>query len=921
MKLNPLSFLICLCLFWCGENLFSQTHQNHSPENMEKLIRQANDFIISFENDSAHLLLDSLIEELEANNQFDSHWGLRARLAKAAIYQHDGKDSLALSILLETQEKSREKEEWETLATTHLVLAELYENISQEEKARNSLRQANPIIITHQLDSLYPSYAIRMASWHRVFKRDLDSTRYYTMEVLRTAPNFDQPLNLALGFMFMGMLTKDDYEQAASYFTQAARLYRHIEDYSGESFMFHNIVLAYTENEKYDLALPYNDSAVVAINKAVDSDRYKPISIFISYKHRGDIFGGLNNLDSALFYTKKGYELELEHSKTLELNKIVEIEARYNDEKKNRQIEEQAQEINYSKQRRNALLLFIGLILFFSLIVTYYAVKLRHSNRRNKEKAEQLKNLDIAKSRFFANVSHELRTPITLINGPIQSLLKENQLSEKQEKLLTMARNSGNRLLQLVNDILNLRKLEMGHLKVQNQATSLKLFFTQYTAQFESLAYSKQVDYSYDIQIDGKIEANIDQEKCRQILDNLISNAFKYTRPEGNINSIISLKKDRLSIEVSDSGIGIHPIDLPNVFDRFYQTKRVDKPAEGGTGIGLSLCKQYVELFGGTVKVKSKLGEGSVFKVEFPVELVEVNQERVHSLTILENLPEQHFLPRQSENTPESVTKEKPTVLVVEDNPELQDYIKMILSEKYHVLTADNGQIALERLPSIPKCNLVLSDLMMPIMDGYQLLERLKSEDATRHIPVIMLTARADAKDRLKALRIGVDDYLTKPFIEEELLVRIENLLQNQAIRTSVQNDVPELLNSDEPLVSILDREWLEKFEHYIGKYYANETLSVPGLAEEFAMSESTLLRQLKRLTGLTPIQYLQEIRLNKARELLENQTYQSIYEIAIAVGYKDGRSFSRGFKKRFGKLPSIYSGLISNPLNADKST
>lgn len=231
----------------------------------------------------------------------------------------------------------------------------------------------------------------------------------------------------------------------------------------------------------------------------------------------------------------------------------------------------------------------------------------------------------------------------------------------------------------------------------------------------------------------------------------------------------------------------------------------------------------------------------------------------------------------------------------------------MILSEKHRIVTAENGKEALQKIASVSSpVDLILSDLMMPVMDGYELLEKLKSGETTRHIPAIMLTARAESADRLHALRIGVDDYLTKPFEEEELLVRIANLLKNQSVRAResfVENEVPAALSC----LSEVDQAWLEKFEFYVRKNLDSDVLTIPALSEAFAMSESTLLRQLKRLTGLSPLQYIQEMRLNEARSLLEQGTPLPISALASRVGYANARSFSRSFKKRFGKLPSDF--------------
>lgn len=541
------------------------------------------------------------------------------------------------------------------------------------------------------------------------------------------------------------------------------------------------------------------------------------------------------------------------------------------------------------------------------------------------KQSEQLQSLDTAKSRFFANVSHELRTPLTLMLGPIGTLLKDKHLTEKQTNLLQMADQSGKQLQHLVTDILDLGKLEMGKMELNEKPTELAAFFRTNFAQFESLAASKQIDFSVDMAVDNDVVALLDQAKCRQILNNLLSNAFKFTPTGEHVAAKLSLNDGTLQLSVADTGPGIHPDDLPHLFDRYFQTTRPDKPAEGGTGIGLALCQQNAQLFGGEIEVESTLGQGTTFKVMFPVSLVDNPKTLVVT-------PEIHFAARQSQSAPTdtpatSSDKAKPSILVVEDNPDLQAYIRLILSEKYQVVTAENGQAALgvmsDELEEMAAStgvlkthnsklitpDLILSDLMMPVMDGHQLLEKLKSDDATRHIPVIMLTARADARDKLKALRIGVDDYLLKPFDEEELLARIENLLKNQAARREAAVDESVAHLEGVPHLSQPDREWLETFEAYIQKHLSSDMLSVSALAHEFAMSESTLLRQLKRLTGLSPVQYIQEMRLDEARRLLESRRYNSIAQLASKVGYEDARSFSRSFKQRFGKLPSDMMG------------
>lgn len=593
-------------------------------------------------------------------------------------------------------------------------------------------------------------------------------------------------------------------------------------------------------------------------------------------------------------------------------------------------------ELNFknSQARTYLIILVLSLLLVTGLVSAYILLRnsktaLAGQHRLIQQQAAALQNLDAAKSRFFANVSHELRTPISLIHAPIDTLLKENNLTAKQTKLLQMASRSGDQLRMLVTDLLDLSKLEAGKIIMEEKPTRLRPFFRRYFLQFESLAIRNQLDFSVETALDEETVAILDQHKCRQIINNLLSNAFKFTPPGGKVRAGVTLEGNYLHLKVSDTGTGIHPDDLPYVFDRYFQTNLVNKPAEGGTGIGLALCHEYAQLFGGKIEVQSTLGEGTVFIMQFPVKLLEQSERDA----LPSDMPERVISGYHSEtentstlpgegvnNTSQPPTSTKPVILIVEDNHELQDYLQLVLQEKYQILTAGNGKMALELLGKAEQKrkeapdstssafmpDLILSDLMMPVMDGYQLLEKLKSRDATRHIPVVMLTARADVRDKLKALRLGVDDYLLKPFEEEELLVRIENLLKNQAGRREFIAENQEI---DKPeTLSEADQAWLESFENYLNRHLSDDTLNIPALAQEFAMSESTLLRQLKRLTGLSPVKYLQELRLAEARRLLEDSPQYSISLIASKVGYTDARNFSRSFKSRFGKLPSAFS-------------
>lgn len=894
-------------------------------------IERATKHLSAGQLDSALLLSEQLLDHLRPLGQTDSPLGLRAQLVFATALERKHRDSTTLHTLLRVQRLSETRKAWDIYAESCRVLATLYEEINRPEQSILQLHLAQRAILAHGLDTLYPGFAVRISSWHRMFGNK-DSAAYYAREVLRTAPLFGQAFEEGEGHLLLGLVLQD-YPARLEHFHTAVQRYRQAGNYTAMCGVFQNIASLHFGQNRYMEALAYTDSTFKTAVKAMQAGGKDHLYLLAgTYRLRGEIYRTLHR-PTAMHYIQKGYEMQLAYLEALNYEKIAAADARYTDLKKNWQIEEQARQIESEKERRElATALFFIAVLFFA-VLGYFYFQLRKANRKTREQAEQLKSLDTAKSRFFANVSHELRTPLTLLLGPIQTLLKNGQLTDKQARMLQMARQSGKQLEQLVNDILDLRKLDQGRLDVYLKPTELPPFVGTYSAQFESLAERKQIDFSAQVPPDNTPAILLDQEKFRQILFNLLANAFKFTPNGGRIGVTVSLESDMLHLQVTDSGPGIHPDDLPHLFDRYFQTNRPDKPAEGGTGIGLALCREYAHLFGGTIEAESVLGKGSVFRVTFPVAFA-----KDAAPVVPDHAEDQAPLPiggasHQIPALVETAGKAKPTILVVEDNLNLQDYIRSILQEKYRVVTADHGQAALDAMmndkfriacPDSSGMNtkqvaanssrithpssfpdLILSDLMMPIMDGYQLLEKLKSEDATRHIPVIMLTARAEPQDKLKALRIGVDDYLLKPFDEEELLVRIENLLKNQAARQTEINASTPASEVSAPLLSQPDREWLERFEGYVRQHIADDTLSVSGMAYEFAMSESTLLRQLKRLTGLSPIQYLQEIRLDEARRLLENRRYDSIAQLASKVGYDDARSFSRSFKQRFGKLPS----------------
>ncbi|MEY4135556.1 MAG: hypothetical protein RL386_1906, partial [Bacteroidota bacterium] len=394
----------------------------------------------------------------------------------------------------------------------------------------------------------------------------------------------------------------------------------------------------------------------------------------------------------------------------------------------------------------------------------------------------------------------------------------------------------------------------------------------------------------------------LDQKKWEKIINNLLSNAIKFT-PEGGLIEIrVSSEGEKLKIIVSDTGTGIAPEDLPFIFDRYFQSKSPGKTVHGGAGIGLAICKEYARLFNGTLDVQSTLGTGSSFILTFPPKYIAIEhpvqeqQGQPVSDDPLTNLPSE-----QPEQSPGATA----VILLVEDDRDLSQFIQDILeTHHYQVLSANNGQSALKLLES-HDVNLILSDVMMPEMDGFQLLEKVKAEFPS--LPFILLTALTETQERLRALRLGVDDYLTKPFIEEELLVRLNKLLDRSEakLQFAAENEENPTENSIE--VISFDQKWLSQLEEVVNEYLGDPNFSILRLADKMNASERTIHYKIKAYTGLTPNQYITEARLHKARQLLEAKAYPTVSEVCYAVGFKTTQYFARIMKERFGKSPSDF--------------
>ncbi|NNF21234.1 MAG: response regulator [Saprospiraceae bacterium] len=523
--------------------------------------------------------------------------------------------------------------------------------------------------------------------------------------------------------------------------------------------------------------------------------------------------------------------------------------------------------------------------------------------------AKKLQALDKLKTNFFTNVAHELRTPLTILLGPLGSILKSNQLDERNTMLLQNARESGHNLLALINQIMDLSKFDSNQLKINERPANLWKVVVRVFMQFSEKALIQKQELKLDFNCDKDLIILIDRQKFERVIYNYLSNAIKFTPANGKIILSVYEKEGNIILSVKDSGIGIDKEDQVHIFDRYFQSKNKSSASDSGTGIGLAIVYDYANLFKGKAWVKSNINEGTSFFFSFPKKFTELQVEdkivlSPESLKSTTNNLISTDRMKSPLHLDQNAEKEKPTLLIVEDNPDLRSYLTIVFRDRYKLVVTRNGQEALDHLSDSDNINMIVTDLMMPVMDGYELIDQLKSNDETRHIPLIVISAKADVKDRLKVLRVGVDDYLVKPFDEEELLIRVDKLLTQQNTRAKyVAKTENSSIQSER--ISQKESEWLANMEKLAFEAMPKQILSVNWLAHKSYLSERQFRRRLMKITGLSPQKYINQLRLQAAREMLEKGQKTTIQEVAVAVGFKESTSFSRSYKKYFGKSPS----------------
>ncbi|MBK8564819.1 MAG: tetratricopeptide repeat protein [Saprospiraceae bacterium] len=702
-------------------------------------------------------------------------------------------------------------------------------------------------------------------------------------------------------------------------------------------FPYTNLSEAWWRKGNYQKALETNQLGYAIMEEL---KLIEPLEVY--YENFANVYESMGDHKQALVWFKKFMVLDDSLFNKEKLEAIAEVEAKFETEKKEAQLARQKLDLErQSSQKRTILISAIAAMLALGGGFQYLRSKQRIKQKEAElaaqlehAEADKLREMDTLKSTFFANISHEFRTPLTLIVSPLEQMINGSFQGDFQKYYRIMHRN-GKRLLDLVNQLLDLSRLEGGKLKLQVAEGDLVGFVKAVAYSFESLAMRKQIDYQIIVE-ERPAASYFDKDKVEKILSNLISNAFKFTNDGGRIEvrmtmdysqrsgdksggdfksppDLGTIVNRQSSIQIKDNGMGIPADQLPHIFERFAKT--VTSELQPGSGIGLALTKELVELHKGKIEVESREGEGTIFTVILPVDRDAFDEHEINLST--PNVLEQPAISTSETTSGVKATipistdfqsailqPQSPILLVVEDNPDVRNYIADQFREQYQIIEAENGRLGLEKaLETTP--DLVISDIMMPEMDGTEFCKQLKINEKTSHIPVVMLTALAEQGDRIKGLELGADDYLIKPFDAKELTVRVANLI---AGRQKLQEHYRRSLNSFAPIAELkaesVDAVFLKKVREAVEANMEEESFSVVELGAQVGMSRSQLHRKLSALTGFSPNEVIRNMRLEKAKQLLEKRVGNAS-EVAYMTGFNSPAYFAKCFKDYFGVTPS----------------
>lgn len=593
-------------------------------------------------------------------------------------------------------------------------------------------------------------------------------------------------------------------------------------------------------------------------------------------------YEGIGDYKKAFTYLELQKKLKDSITKLKNEETLLEFDTKFKSAEKDKQIVGQQLQIAEEKNIRN--LWVLGSVLSLGILIVLFQAynnKLKEKKLNSENELAKTKEIEQLRTELLGNISHEIRTPLTLVSGNIQMALEEGKENKKLHKLLENALRNSKKVIEDANQILELLKFEKAQQKIVLSSVQINNFCRRIFLSFDSLAIPKSIELEYQSAIIDDICIRTDADKLEKIINNLVSNAIKYSQSNSCIKLMLREEGGMLQLQIKDEGVGIPSAEKEKVFERFYQAENAKNI--GGIGIGLALSKEFAKLLEGDLIVESELEKGSVFTLTIPY--VEELPKNVEKTSIVQK----------------ELQQTQPKLLIVEDNVEMSNFLKDILHDNYDCTVAFDGEEALEKVQQ-QDFDLITSDIMMPKVNGFEFRTQLNKHKKHKDIPFVFISAKSLEEDKIKGFNLGIDDYIVKPFHMNELLARIKNLIANKKTRElwSIKNK--ELLGEDR---MSFDTQLLEKVENIVSVHMSNEDFKVIDLAKEIGYSQRQFTRLLKEYTGMSPVQFILEIRLQKAYHLLQKKVYPTLNEVKYEIGMSSTSYFNKKFKERFGILPN----------------
>ncbi len=849
-------------------------------------------------------------EKLKESLTLFENLGLKKNMANCytsfgRICQETGNYPEALRYYFQSMRIKEELNDQRGISVLHTNIGNVYLNTSKFDEAADHFKKALAIDkINNDQEGIFVNGLNLGVSYQKKGLYEDALKNYEDALAIAKKLGYKEDEALLLGNIGSTLRQQRKPEKGLSYLFEALEL----ENKFGfnDAHTLNDIAETYLELKQPADAKKYAELAAESSTKKEDlnQSRYALLNLARSFEMLGDFKNAYESLIKS--HAVKDSMFTIEKAKQMD-----ELGVQYETEKKAQTIQLLTQQNEAANFRRNAYLaagIFLTVILL--LLFNYQRIK----SKKNRQLFEKTQEVEKMKSSFFSNISHEFRTPLTLILGPIEMLKSEINDPRVNSQLKLMEANA-NRLLALINQILDLSKLEAGKLKLDVSRQDIVTLVRGVTMTFHSLAEWKKIDLEMNVEPE-RLELDFDKEKMETILINLLSNAFKFTADGGKISVLMNTYKDKKQEEhcriiVRDTGKGIAEKDLPHIFDRFYQSANAKDIAYEGSGIGLSLSKELVELHKGTIEVQSKETSGTDMTISLPV-LKDAIPAPAGQLISKPQLVLANGNGKKQESgfdtilaipfDNEEAIGSAPLLLVVEDNESVMSYLEDILRKNYQLLKAKDGEegiaLAMECIP-----DLIISDVMMPGKNGYELCGTLKKDEKTSHIPIILLTAKASLDDKMQGLHTKADEYLVKPFIPKELLIRAQNLVESRRqLREKYNREL--VLKPGDVALSSIDETFLKKVMKVVEDNMMDEQFSIEKLGREVGMSRSQIHRKLHALTNQSATQFIRGFRLKRALDMIR-QNAGSISEIGYWVGFSSPAYFSKVFLEEYGFTPT----------------